>query len=62
MKDILLVLPFKASSPLIGWTADAYSDVEGVEIVGTDEGRETLVFYSDIEFNIPGILNRVCAG
>ena len=33
MKDILLVLPFVASSPLVGWTIDAYRDVEGVEIL-----------------------------
>ena len=62
MKDILMVMPFKASSPLIALTVDVYRDVGGVEIVGTDEGKETLTCYSDIEFNVPGILNRLALG
>ncbi len=59
MQDNLFVLPFLASSPLVDWTIDAYQDVEGVEMVGLDEGKEMLSCPSDIEFNVPGILNRL---
>lgn len=62
MKEILLVLPFVKSSPLVAWTIEAYRDVEGVEIVGIDEGKDPLIGFSDIEFNVPGILNRLAQG
>jgi len=56
------VLPFAASSPLVAMTREIYRDVDGVKIVGTDEGKENLTCYSDIEYNVPGILNRLALG
>ncbi len=59
MKEIIIVLPFVSSSIFIQWTRDAYADVDGVDIVGIDEGNDPLIIYSDIEMNLPGILNRL---
>jgi allantoin racemase len=59
MKDVLMVLPFLNSSPFVLPTRDYYKDIGGVEIVGVDEGKDPLVAYSDIEYMMPGILNRV---
>jgi len=59
MGNIILVLPFLESSPLIQWGKEAYRNVEEVDIVGITEGRDPLLTFSDIEFNIPGILNRI---
>jgi allantoin racemase len=59
MKDVLMVLPFLNSSPFILPTRDYYKDIDGVEIVGVDEGKDPVITYSDIEYMMPGILNRI---
>lgn len=47
MGDIILVLPFIESSPIIQWGKEAYRDVEEVDIVGIAEGRDPLLAYRE---------------
>jgi allantoin racemase len=59
MKDILMVLPFVSSSPLIGYCRGVYGDATDVDFVGVEGGRDPLITLADIEFNVPGILQRI---
>ncbi len=59
MKDILMVLPFLNSSAIVPPTQHYYNDISDVEIVGVDEGKDPVITYSDIEYMLPGILNRI---
>ena len=62
MNDVLMVLPFLDSSPFVLPTRDYYKHIAGVDIVGVDEGKEAVITYSDIEYMLPGILNRIAKG
>ena len=59
MKDVIMVVPFLDSSEVTQWTREAYRGVDGIDIVGIDAGRDPLITLSDVEFNLPGILNRL---
>jgi len=59
MKDILMIVPFLNSSPVVPPTRDYYKDISDVEIVGVDAGKDPVTTYSDIEYMIPGVLNRI---
>jgi allantoin racemase len=59
MGNIIVVLPFIESSPLIEWGREVYRDVKEVDIVGIADGKDPLFTFSDVEYNIPGILDRV---
>ena len=59
MKEIILVAPFLENSLPIQWGQDAYRNVAGVDFVGIDQGKDPVVTFSDVELNIPGILNRI---
>lgn len=59
MKDVIMVVPFLDSSEVTQWTREAYQGVDGIDIVGIDAGRDPLITFSDVEFNLPGILSRL---
>jgi len=59
MKDILMVLPFLNSSPFVPPAQDYYKEIPDVEIAGVDTGKDPVSTYSDIEYMVPGILNRI---
>ncbi len=59
MKDIILVAPFLENSPPVQWGQEVYRNIAGVDFVGIDQGKDPVVTFSDVELNIPGILNRI---
>ncbi|MBI5444310.1 MAG: aspartate/glutamate racemase family protein [Deltaproteobacteria bacterium] len=59
MREVLVIVPFVDSSPLVAWMRDVYSHVSHVDIVGVDEGKDPLVTVCDIEFNNPAMLKRI---
>lgn len=59
MKEIILVTPFVTTSPPVQWGRETYRHVAGVDFTGIDEGKEPANTYSDIELNVPGVLNRL---
>ncbi len=59
MKDIIVVAPFLENSPPVQWGQEVYRNVAGVDFVGIDKGKDPVVTFSDVELNIPGILNRI---
>ncbi len=58
MKDIITVFPFMNDTPVIQMLREFYHDASDVEIVGVDKGIDPIVRYSDIEFMVPGLLER----
>jgi allantoin racemase len=59
MKEIIIVFPFMHHAPVIPIMRDFYRDATDVEPVGTDTGIDPVATYSDVEFMIPGILERI---
>ncbi len=59
MKEVIVVTPFLRTSLPVQWGRETYRDVTGIEFEGIDEGKDPLITFSDVEFNLPGLLNRV---
>lgn len=61
MAEIAMVAPFLSSSEIVQWTKEEYKNFTDVDIVGVEKGKDPLILFSDMEFNIAGVIEKIIA-